>query len=114
TMKDPFPPPPKYLQDFFRPVADRWNLPTFPLHAHQILLAFTAYHIVMTRISPVLSAKLFPKTYPHLSPKTKLNWDVHVVSLVQAIFISGLALWVMFNDEERKVQDRVFGYTGAG
>lgn len=113
-MKEPFLPPPKQLQALLTPLAERWNLPTLPLHAHQILLAFTAYHVIMTRVSPVLSAKIFPKTYPALSKKSQLNWDVHVVSLVQSIFISGLALWVMFNDEERKTSDRIYGYTSAG
>lgn len=47
-----------------------------------------------------------------------MNWDVHVVSLVQSLLINGLALWVMFVDEERaqmgtSVVERVYGYTGA-
>ena len=39
-----------------------------------------------------------------------------MVSLVQSTTINFLALWVMFNDEERKNMDwqqRIWGYTGA-
>lgn len=116
-MKDPFIEPPAALQAILRPLAERLNLKTLPLHFHHILAAFFAYQIILKHVSPFLSARLFPNIYPQLAPKTKLNWDVHVVSLVQAIFISWLALWVMFNDEERKGWDsteKVYGYTGAG
>lgn len=112
-MQDPIFPCPKGIRSFLEPIAAKYSLPTFPIHAHEILLAFTAYHLLLTRISPWASARLFPKIYPQLSPKTKLNWDVHVVSLVQALFISGFALWLMFFDDERAEMHHVFGYTGS-
>ncbi|KAI9696060.1 MAG: hypothetical protein M1836_005891 [Candelina mexicana] len=116
-MLDPFLSPPAFLPKLTQPLADLLALPTLPLHAHEILLAFTFYHIVNTRLSPLLSTYLFPSIYPKLNRRTKINWDVHVVSLVQSCLINTLALWVLWVDEERTEMNwrgRVWGYTGAG
>lgn len=117
-MHDPFPiPPPRLLKALTIPLANILSLPTLPLHIHEILLATALYHFTRVRLSPYLSARLFPRTYPFLNARTKLNWDVHVVSLVQSLLINTLALWVMWNDEERGAmgwEERVWGYTGAG
>jgi hypothetical protein len=74
------------------------------------------YSVVYYPISPILSTLFFPRYYSDLPRKKRLNWDAHVVSLVQSVLINGLALWVMFVDEERKNMDweeRIWGYTGA-
>jgi hypothetical protein len=116
-MLDPFPPPPAFLAVLSAPLASRFGLPTLPLHVHEVLLAFAFYQLVNTVGSPWLSRQLFPTIYPGLNARTKLNWDVHVVSLVQSCLISGLALWVMAVDAERGQMDgrqRIWGYTGAG
>lgn len=45
-----------------------------------------------------------------------MNWDIHVVSLVQSVVINAAALWVMYVDKERSQMstgERVFAYTGA-
>ncbi|KAI2621052.1 DUF887-domain-containing protein [Hypoxylon sp. NC1633] len=116
-MRDPFPIPPiPALSKAVQPWADYLNLPTLPLHIHEIVLIAAFYHIVGSNISPFLSRRLFPTHYSPLSPARKLNWDVHVVSLVQSITINALALWVMYVDDERRNmdwQERVWGYTGA-
>ncbi|KAL8945503.1 MAG: hypothetical protein Q9222_007946, partial [Ikaeria aurantiellina] len=60
---------------------------------------------------------LFPSIYPSLPRRTQLNWDVHVVSLVQSVFVCAAAIWVILVDEERKAMDwkeRVWGYDGGG
>ncbi|KAF4548104.1 TLC domain-containing protein 3 [Elsinoe fawcettii] len=118
-MRDPFPfsPPPAVVQDLVRPLADRLNLPTLPLHIHEIVFAVVLYTFVHVWVSPRLSSWLCPKTYPHLDKRTRMNWDVHVVSLLQSIIVCGLSCWVMIYDEERKHmnwEERVWGYTGAG
>jgi len=116
-MRDPFPvAPPPFLVSLTRPLASHLSLPTLPLHIHELLIAALTYHCICRYISPFLSARLFPKTYPKFSARTRLNWDVHVVSLAQSCFINSLALWVMFTDKERGSMDweeRVWGYTGA-
>jgi hypothetical protein len=116
-MKDPFPIPPiPALSAAVQPWADYLNLPTLPLHIHEILITATFYEFIRSALSPALSSRLFPRQYATLSKSKKLSWDVHVVSLVQSTTISVLALWVMFADEERKqmdAQERLWGYTGA-
>ena len=116
-MHDPFPlPPPPLLVKLTNPLANFLALPTLPLHIHEVLLATLSYHLIYAYVSPYLSSRLFPKTYPKLNARTRLNWDVHVVSLVQSLAICTLALWVMWKDEERWAmhwEGRVFGYTGA-
>ncbi|KAI9807140.1 MAG: hypothetical protein M1825_005858 [Sarcosagium campestre] len=116
-MQDPLPPPPAFLRKLTQPLADYLALTTLPLHIHEVLFAFTCYHVINTRVSPWISARLFPNTYPQLSRKTRINWDVHVVSLCQSTVINVLALWVLWTDQTRVEMDwreRVWGYTGAG
>ena len=116
-MLDPIPPSPQSLQKLVQPAADALGLTTLPLHAHEVLLAFAVYHLINTRLAPIISVKLFPSVYPRLPARTKVNWDVHVVSFFQSSLINLLALWVMWTDRERQEMDwrgRVWGYTGAG
>lgn len=117
-MLDPIPPPPPLLFSLTKPIADAISLPTLPYHVHEVLGALLLYQSVQSIISPILSKILFPSIYNNLNRRTRVNWDVHVVSLVQSCVINVLALWVMFNDRERNemknsVMERVFGYTGA-
>ncbi|KAI0873964.1 TLC domain-containing protein [Hypoxylon argillaceum] len=116
-MKDPFPIPPiPALSKAVQPWADYLNLPTLPLHVHEIVIIAAFYEFVRSVVSPVLSSRLFPAQYAALSKTKKLNWDVHVVSLVQSTTINALALWVIFVDEERRQmdwQERLWGYSGG-
>ncbi|PYI06410.1 DUF887-domain-containing protein [Aspergillus sclerotiicarbonarius CBS 121057] len=115
-MLDPFPPPPAWLRDFVEPWALYLNVPALTEHAHEVVIAFVGYLFIHFILSPVLSPLLFPRYYPKLNPRTKLNWDVHVVSLVQSTFINAMALWVMFVDDERNSMttgERIYGYTGT-
>lgn len=114
-MRDPFDPP-GFLVKATQPIARSLALRTLPLHAHEILPAFCFYEFVNTVISPRVSTYLFPDVYPKLSRKTKVNWNVHFVSLVQSCFINVVTLWVIYNDRERMHmgwRERVWGYTGA-
>ncbi|KAH8676369.1 TLC domain-containing protein [Xylariales sp. PMI_506] len=116
-MKDPFPIPPfPALSKAVQPWAEYLSMHTLPLHVHEILITAAFYQFINVVVSPIVSKRLFPRQYKGLSDKTRLNWDVHVVSLVQSCIINILALWVMFTDEERwamDTQERVYGYTGA-
>lgn len=103
--------------------AERFGLSTLPLHAHQVIASYAAYDLIFRVISPRLSRWAMPTTYDNFPRRTKINWDVHVVSFVQAVFICSLALWGMFNDAERATWNapttegelqRVFGYTAIG
>lgn len=117
-MHDPFPlPAPQRLTELVKPVADYLSLKTLPYHLHEVLFAFLLYHATNNYISPAFSRKFFPRIYSSFNARTRLNWDVHIVSFVQSTLICVLALWVMWNDDERRGMDwnaKVHGYTGAG
>lgn len=115
-MLDPVPPPAFWLSTLVTPISNTLSFPTLPLHIHELIASFLFYQCVQTIVSPLLSAYLFPTIYPNLNRRTKINWDVHVVSLVQSCSINAAALWVMYVDEERKdmsALERVYGYTGG-
>lgn len=116
-MRDPFLRPPDLLVKATEPVASSLALTTLPFHVHEILPAFCIYEFINRVVSPYVSARLAPKTYKQLSRKSKINWNVHFVSMVQSCFINTLALWVIYADKERMRmgwKERVWGYTGAG
>lgn len=117
-MLDPILPPPQWLVELAKPYCDALYLPTLPYHIHEVLFAFILYQSTQSLVSPVLSYYFFPTIYPKLTRRTRINWDVHVVSLLQSVLINSLALWVMFRDEERydmqrSAIERIYGYTGA-
>lgn len=117
-MLDPVRPPGTALFAITKPWADKVSLPTLPHHIHEVLFALVLYQGTQSVLSPLISNALFPNIYPKLNRRTRINWDVHVVSMVQSCLINSLALWVMFTDEERSqmgtsVVERVYGYTGA-
>lgn len=116
-MKDPFfIAPIPWLSDLVQPLSDKFHLPSLPLHIHEVLAAALFYSIIFYPIAPILSNFIVPKHYSKLSRGRKLNWDAQVVSFVQSVLISGLAIWVMVVDQERKDmgwEERVWGYTGA-
>lgn len=116
-MRDPFPIPPiPALTKAVEPWCEKLSFKTLPLHIHEVLITAMFYLFIQKVVSPIISTRLFSKQYKSLSRGKKLNWDVHVVSLVQSTMINGLALWIMFVDEERKNmdwQERVFGYSGG-
>jgi hypothetical protein len=117
-MLDPLPPPPAWLQQAVTPIASALQLTTLPYHIHEVVGAYALYQFIETVVSPKVSTALFPNIYPKLNRRTRINWDIHVVSIVQSCLINVLALWVMFKDEERadmhhSAIERVYGYTGA-
>ncbi|RDA90420.1 hypothetical protein CP533_6964 [Ophiocordyceps camponoti-saundersi (nom. inval.)] len=116
-MRDPFfIAPIPWLSELARPLCERLNLPSLPLHIHEVLAAAFFYSIIFYPISPILSSLLAPRHYPKLPRKTRLSWDAHVVSMIQSTLINVLAAWTMYADDERRImtwEERVWGYTGA-
>jgi hypothetical protein len=116
-MHDPFPiPRPEFLVPYVEKVSGYLALKTLPLHYHELTIAFALYHATYKFLSPAVSTYLFPRIYPSFNARTKLNWDVHVVSFVQSTLICILALWVVWVDTERwemNTTERTHGYTGA-
>lgn len=116
-MRDPFLSPPSFLVRAIQPVAERLSLSTLPLHIHEVLFGWASYHFICTTLSPLLSSYLVPQIYNKLNKRTKVNWNVRVVSFIQSSFINTAALYVIFNDVQRGEMDwrgRIWGYSGAG
>ncbi|KAF1994613.1 DUF887-domain-containing protein [Amniculicola lignicola CBS 123094] len=114
-MRDPIPAP-SFLVDLTRPFAERWSLTTLPPHVHEIFLGFFGYHVILYVLSPALSQRICPNIYRSFNKRTRLNWDIHWVSMVQALFINSAALYVIWTDQQRHEMDwrgRLWGYTPA-
>jgi len=114
---------PKPVQQAIESFAAKYTLHTLPLHANQVLMAFVLYDVIFRFVSPALSRRIIPTFYAGFNKRTKINWDVHVVSFTQAVLICATALWGMFTDAERAAWkenttegalNRIFGYTAYG
>ncbi|KAF2749776.1 DUF887-domain-containing protein [Sporormia fimetaria CBS 119925] len=116
-MRDPFPlSPPSWAYTYVQPLASKLSLQALHLHIHEVIFAFLLYHVTNRYISPWLGRTFFPRVYASFNPRTRLNWDVHVVSFVQSTLINILALWVILSDDERATmswQEKIWGYTGG-
>lgn len=99
------------------------NFPSLPLHAHEVLFAITLYSFTMGVFSPFISRLLVPKTYNAFDKRTRVSWDIHVVSFVQAIIVNVLSFYLIWADEERMAwrgdgvdganwERRIWGYSG--
>ena len=122
-MLDPVPPPPRFLIDLVKPLADKLELHSLPLHIHEVIFAAFLYTFTCAVVAPWISNTFFAKPYSRLSRRNKLNWDVHIVSFVQAIIINGLSLYDIWFDEQRKQlrastiegwEGRLWSYLGFG
>jgi hypothetical protein len=115
TMQDPISPPTLLVQ-LSQPLADKLGLKTMPYHVHEMLLGFLGYHFIFYGLSPAVSRLVASKAYAGFDKRTRLNWDIHWVSMIQALFINTAALYVIFTDPGRKDIDwtgRLWGYTPA-
>lgn len=115
-MLDPFFAPIPAIKEAITPLCDYLHLRSLPLHFHEVLFASYFYHAIFAYLAPPLSSWLLPNRYTHLSPESKLRWNMHCASMVQCCTITMLALWTMYADDERRHMDlaeRMWGYTGA-
>ena len=89
-------------------------LTTMPYHAHQAIGACVCYFALFLVLSPVLSAHLVPSLYSTLPRRTRINWNVRVVSLIQATFICTCSIHVILADDSRikmDAMDRLRAYS---
>jgi hypothetical protein len=115
NMRDPIPAPSMLVQ-LSRPLASRLGFSTLPNHVHEVALGFLGYHFILHVLSPAVSKLVCPQTYRDFDKRTRLNWNIHWTSMIQALFINTAALWVIFKDEQRHQMDwtgRLWGYTPA-
>lgn len=115
-MLDPLPPSP-WLRDVVEPFTRKLHLYTLTLHLHEVLFSYFAYVVVNSVVAPRLSARLLPATYAQFPPRTKLQWNLHVTSFVNATFLSIAVPYLLYADKDRlnaTWEERLWGYTGAG
>ena len=89
-----------------RPFFETLGFKALPEHIHVILGAALFYQLIFV-LSPLFSS-LFP-SYTSLRRRSKINWDIHVVSMVQSLLICWLA-YLALGDPLLK-DNRVFGYS---
>lgn len=89
------------------PLASYLGYSVLPTHISEIILAASFYQAIFL-LSGYITPRVFPP-YRALSAKTKVNFDIHVVSHIQAILIVLLS-FPMFGDKDLAV-DRVYSYT---
>ncbi|QIW97110.1 hypothetical protein AMS68_002628 [Peltaster fructicola] len=119
-MLDPFAVKlPEPLARALETISTTLSLPTLQYHGHEVLFALSFYTFIFIVVSPWLNKTFMPKRYASFNKRTRINWDVHVVSFVQSTLICILSLAVILGDKERKQwrssdqwEMRIFGYTG--
>lgn len=117
-MRDPWPslPPSLSAGALVKPVADLLGLSTLPNHFHEIIYAFLLYNFIHLIVAPLVSRRFAPEIYPNLPRRTKIDWDVRIVSQVQSLLILCFAFFLIFFDEQRRNTDwkeRLWGYNRA-
>jgi hypothetical protein len=102
------PPPPEFLK-FVTPYCEKLGFHALAPHLHVILGAAAFYQVIFL-LSPLVSS-LF-NSYNTLKLRSRINWDIHLVSMVQSILICWLA-YLALGDPQLKA-DRVYGYSPFG
>lgn len=97
-----------FVDEYIKPL---YNNPTLDLHIHELFLVILGYHGIFIA-SSIIAPLLFPNAFKLLSRKNKVDFHIHVVSMVQSIVIL-IAIIPLFNDPILS-QDRIFGYTPYG
>ncbi|PSN65642.1 hypothetical protein BS50DRAFT_496235 [Corynespora cassiicola Philippines] len=106
--------PSERFVELIQPFCDLLKLPILSYHLHEFLATLFLYQFIYAYLGPRISNYLAPKTYGNLQGRSKLDWNIHVVSMTQATIISLLAQYVVLFDEERKqmnAMERAYGYT---
>jgi len=104
-----FPAPPPSVIKLFTPICEKLGFNVLPRHIHVVLGGALFYQLCFL-VSPFLSSPL--KSYRTLRRRSKINWDIHLVSMIQALIICHLA-YLALGDPVLKA-DRVFGYSAFG
>jgi hypothetical protein len=102
------PPPPEFLK-VVTPYCELLGFKSLAPHLHVIIGAALFYQCIFL-ISPLLCSPF--QSYTTLRTRSKINWDIHLVSMVQCILICWLA-YLALGDPKLK-EDRVFGYSPFG
>lgn len=85
----------------------------FEAHWHEIVIS-TVFYFLIQAISPFIGTLLLGKTYTGLERKNKINFDIHVVSMVQCV-VSATILFLgwgnsHFQNRAQDPESSIFGY----
>ncbi|PWZ02967.1 DUF887-domain-containing protein [Testicularia cyperi] len=106
------------IVSWLQPYADKYGMHHLPTHV-PTLLRSTLFWFALQVLSSQLSPKLFPKTFAKLNRKTKISWDIHVVSFVHAAVVTPLAASIWWKTRQPNALgikahplavDRLYGY----
>jgi hypothetical protein len=106
TSHNLLPPAPDAFVKALTPFCDALGFKALPAHLHVILGAAAFYQLCFL-LSPLLSHSV--PAYQALDRRSKINWDIHVVSMIQSIAICWLAYLAL--GDPKLLADRVFGYS---
>lgn len=87
---------------------DVTGFPLLKWHAHEAIAAALAYHalfLASSRIAP----RLVPSYYPILTRRRKIDFDIHVVSMAQALLILTLASFIDTAQFAATAEERIYG-----
>ncbi|KAK9464076.1 TLC domain-containing protein [Lipomyces oligophaga] len=85
------------------------GLPAFADHVHEFVLAFCLYQGLFL-LGPLFGS--FVQSYKTLSLRTRINFDIHIVSQVQCILILALSFPAFFDPVLQS--DHLFAYSPYG
>lgn len=98
--------------EFLRPFPEHPTL-HWLAHWHEVILSLVFYSVIQL-LSPWVSKRVVGKAYTDLDRKTRINFDIHVVSMVQCLISVGALIFSWNHDHitNRLVDPflSVFGY----
>lgn len=106
------------LVSWLQPYADAYGMHHLPTHVPTLIRSTLLWFAIQT-LSAQVSPRLFPKTFAKLSRKTRISWDIHVVSFVHAALITPLAARIWWKTRQTNALgfhthplavDRLYGY----
>ncbi|KDN50857.1 DUF887-domain-containing protein [Tilletiaria anomala UBC 951] len=101
-----------------RPYCIKYGVPTMAPHVPTILLSLSAW-VTIQLASSALSPLIFKQSFAKMNRRTRINWDIHVVSFVHASIVTpaAAAIWWKIRQQgglEAKVHplaaNRTYGY----
>ncbi|WFD25248.1 hypothetical protein MNAN1_000215 [Malassezia nana] len=84
-----------------------WGLPYMSIHIMSIIRSLLLWHAIQL-LSHMISPKLFPQSFARMSGRTRISWDLHMVSFVHSIIVAPMALYFWLQIDEST--DRLWGY----
>jgi len=96
-----------HVRDAVRPIAQKYGFSVLPEVADIVVIAALFFTAINFSLSPAISRAVFPLWYGKADRRTRINWDVRVVSLIHALVAVVLASRCL--SLKSLDQDRAFG-----